>query len=310
MMTHLLYILCDISLPILILILIGFVFQKIFKADVRSFTKLFIYVLSPAVIFVKILAVEFTMELVLHVGVFIILLQASMYVVSFVVCRLSRYPKSMRNAAINSLTLFNTGNYGIPLIDLTFGGNALAVTSQIFIVIIQNMTTNTVGVYLASSGNGSGKQALKSVAKIPAIYVIVLGVIINLLSIKIPETIMVPLDYLADGFFAMALVGLGTQLAEVPVDLRELKKVLGISIIKVISTPVLGFLLVLLLGIKGMLAQALIIGISTPTAVNSAVYAREFNNEPAFASQIVVVTTVLCTFTLPIVIYLAGQYFV
>ncbi len=309
-MTHLLYILCDISLPILILILTGYIFQKIFKADVRSFTKLFIYVLTPAIIFVKILDVKFTAELLAIAGAFIIMLQVSMFVISMLICRLFRYPKSMRNAAINSLTLFNTGNYGIPLIDLAFNGNPIAVTSQILIVVIQNITTNTIGVYLAGSGGGDGKKALKSIVRMPAIYVIVLGIIVNLVQIKIPDTIMVPLDYLADGFFAMALIGLGVQLAEVSVRIGGLKKVLSISIIKVVSAPVLGFLFVLLLGVKGLLAQALIIGISTPTAVNSAILAREFNNEPAFAAQIVVVTTVLCTLTLPIVIYLAGQYFV
>lgn len=309
-MTQLLFILYDVSLPILLLIASGYIFQKIFKADVRSFTRLVIYVLTPAVIFVKIIGAGFTWDLFLLVGVFVLLIQASMFAISLMVSRLSHYPKSMRNAAVNALTLFNTGNYGIPLIDLAFQGNLLAATSQIFIVIIQTVTTNTLGVYLASAGNGSGRQALKSIVLMPAIYVIVLAVFVNLLRIQVPDTIMVPLDYMADGFFAMALIGLGIQLAEVPFGFRGMKKVFWLSLIKVIFGPLLAFLLVLLLGVKGVLAQALIIGISTPTAVNSAMLAREYNNEPAFAAQVVVSTTVLCTLSLPIVIYLAGQYFV
>ena len=309
-MTQLLFILLNVSLPILLLIASGYIFQKIFKTDVRSFTKLLIYVLTPVVIFVKILDVEFTGELFLLVGVFALLMQAAMYLISIVYCRLLRYTKSKTNAAINALILFNTGNYGIPLIDLAFSGSPLAATSQIFIIIMQNITTNTLGVYLAGSGSGNAKNALKSIVKMPVIYIMIAGVIVNLLHVQIPKTIMIPLDYMADGFFAMALIGIGIQLAEVPFEKGGFKKVLGISLLKLISAPVLGFLFVLLLGIKGMLAQALIIGISTPTAINSALLATEFNNEPAFAAQIVVVTTVLCTLTLPPIIYLAGQYFV
>ena len=309
-MSQLLFILYDVSLPILLLITAGYVFQKIFKTDVRSFTKLLIYVLTPAVIFVKIIDTEFTWELFLIVGAFVMLIQLSMLVISLVISRLLHHTKSMRNATINALALFNTGNYGIPLIDLAFKGNPLADTSQILIVVIQNVMTNTAGVYLASSGGSSGKKALSSIAKMPAIYIMVLGVLFNLLHIEVPATFMIPLNYMADGFFAMALIGLGIQLAEVPVKLSGMKKVAAISLAKVLSAPLIGLLLVLLLGVRGVLAQALIIGISTPTAVNSALLAREFNNEPAFAAQMVVVTTVICTVTLPAVIYLAGLYFV
>ena len=309
MMTELLYILSEISLPIILLIVTGFAFQKIFKTDVRSFTKLLIYVLVPVVIFVKIINTDFTWDLFLIVVAFVMLLQAAMYVISRVVGRLFKYPKSMRNATTNALTLFNTGNYGIPLIDLVFAGNPLAMASQIFVVVVQNITTNTFGVYQVSTGNGSGKKALKNIAKLPSNYIIVLAAIVKLTEFKIPDTLMVPLDYMADAFVAMALIALGIQLADVRFGQGAVKRALGIGILKVVAAPVLGFLFVLLLGVKGVLAQALVIGISTPTAVNSAVLAREFNNEPAFAAQVVVVTTAICTLTLPIVIGLARLLF-
>jgi predicted permease len=65
----------------------------------------------------------------------------------------------------------------------------------------------------------------------------------------------------------------------------------------------------MMLGIKGVLGAALIIGISTPSAVNSAVIAQEFNNEPEFAAQVVFMTTVFCTVTLPPIIAFVTSYF-
>ena len=91
--------------------------------------------------------------------------------------------------------------------------------------------------------------------------------------------------------------------------IKRIKDVLIASVIKVAVAPAMGFALVLLFGIKGLLAQAMIIGISTPTAVNSAIIAREFDNEPDFAAQVVLSTTIFCTFTLPLVIYFVRVYF-
>ena len=70
----------------------------------------------------------------------------------------------------------------------------------------------------------------------------------------------------------------------------------------------IGFGLVLLLGIHGVLAQALVVGIATPTAVNSTLLADEFGNEREFAAQVVITTTVFCTVTLPLVIYLSKNF--
>ena len=73
--------------------------------------------------------------------------------------------------------------------------------------------------------------------------------------------------------------------------------------IRLILSPFLGFLLVLAMGIKGELAQALIIGVSTPSAVNTAILAREFNNEPDYAAKIVFYSTLLSGLSMSLVIY-------
>jgi predicted permease len=116
------------------------------------------------------------------------------------------------------------------------------------------------------------------------------------------------LGYISDAFVAFALIGLGVQLAEVKFG-RKMGKVMLVSTIKVIIAPLTGFALALLLNIHGILGAALIIGLSTPSAVNSATFALEFGNEPEFAAQVVFMTTVLCTFSLPLVIYFVRGYF-
>ena len=55
--------------------------------------------------------------------------------------------------------------------------------------------------------------------------------------------------------------------------------------------------------IHGELAQALIIGVSTPSAINTAILAKEFNNEPDYAAKIVFYSTLLSGLSMSLVIY-------
>jgi predicted permease len=308
-MTELLYILENISLPILLLILSGFGFQKLFRINVPTLTRLVIYLLIPVVIFVKIMEADVTWELLLTATGYMLLLQVSVYFIGQATGRLLRQPACRRSVTINSMVLINTGNYGLPLNDLVFGANPLANAAQLFIVVMQNIVTNTFGVYVLCKGNRSRKQAWLSVAKMPAMYVLALAVLLKSVGAQIPEPVMIPLNYLAGAFVAVALLALGAQLAEVRVG-EGFKDAIIAGAVKVVTAPLLGFAFVLLLGVKGVLAQALIIGISTPTAVSSAALSREFDVEPGYAAQLVLMTTVLCTFTLPAVIWFTGQYFV
>ena len=308
-MAELLYILQYISLPIILLIAAGFVFQKIFKTEVRTFSKLLIYLFIPIVIFTKIYRMEISWDFILIVMPYVALLEVCMYLISLVISGIFHYKKSMRNSLANAFIMFNTGNYGIPLIALAFPGSALAMASQLFIIVTQNLTINTVGVFLLSSGNSSRSRALKNIIKMPSLYAILLLLVVKVCGITLPNVITIPMGYISDAFVALALLTLGIQLAEVKFGTR-LKEVLTATVFKMLLPPLIAFGLIHLLGIEGLLAQALIVGIATPTAVNTAVYAREFNNEPDFAAQVVLATTVFATFTLPLVIYFARGYFV
>lgn len=307
-MEELLHILIHISLPIILLMGAGYGFQKIFKTDIRTFVKLQMYLIMPAMVFIRILETDYTMSLVLVVAEYIALLMAALYIVSRVYSALMRFARPTRNATTNLMLFLNTGNYGFPLIDLTFQGNPLAAASQVLIVLMQNIAGSTIGVYQASAGRASRRTALLSIVKMPILYAILLGAILRFTSAAVPDFLLVPLQYLDDAFVGIALVSLGVQLAEVKLN-EGIGRVLATSAVKILSAPLLGFALVLLLGVKGLLAQALVVGISTPVAVNTAVFAREFGNEPDYTAQVVVITTVLCTLTLPVVIWLMRQYF-
>ena len=308
-MTELLYILENISLPIIILISAGFLFQKIFRTDTGAVSKIVLYLFTPVTVFVYLYKSEITLDFFALLFLFMLMLQGAMFIVGAALSAVMKYNRSTRGAVINAMVFMNTGNYGFPLIALVFQSNAVTAASQVFIVARQNLTSFTFGVFQASSGQSvPRKKALGSVVRMPAIYAVLLAAALNLSGIKIPGFIRVPMEYISSAFIAVALAALGMQLAEVKLNSR-LKDLFIVSAVKVAAVPLAAFGIITILGVKGILAPALLIGVSTPTAVNTALLAREFGNEPDFAAQIVLLTTLICTFSLPFIIYFAKTYF-
>lgn len=306
-MSTFVYIVTNTILPIFLLAATGYIAQKKFKMDTRTFSKINIYLFIPAVLFMKIYEAKVSMAFIGRVVAYIIAVQAFMLLLGELLSRLNRYPRSKKKAFSNTLLFFNSGNYGLPLIDLVFKGSAIATASQIFIMLTQNITTSTVGVFQASSGKSSYKQALKNVLVMPALYVLAIVTVVKVTGFNVPEPILKPLGYLSEGFIGLALLTLGVQLAEVTAKIN-VKDVLLSSGIRLILSPALGLLLVLLLGVQGELAKAMIIGVATPTAVNTAILAREFDNEPEYASQNVLVSTLISPVTLSVLIFLLNRY--
>jgi predicted permease len=212
-MADMLYILENISLPIILLIVAGFGLQKIFKLDLRTFTKFNMYYLTPVVIFVMLYGTDISGEFFAQIVPYLLIFHAIMYLFALLISALMRFRKSMRNAFTNSLVLINTGNYGIPLIKLVFN-NPIADASQIFIIVMQNLVSSTFSVFWASSGNSSRRRVLLNIVKMPALYAILLVVVLKLFKVTVPQTIMTPLNYLSNAFIAMALTNLGVQLAD------------------------------------------------------------------------------------------------
>lgn len=301
-----LYILIEIILPIFLLVAVGFVAQKKLHMEVRTFTKINMYIFIPAVLFTKVYEAEVTLQFFGTVLAYILAIQILMYLLGELISRIFKYPRSIKKAFSNSLQFFNSGNYGLPLVELVFKGNPLATTVQIFIMLIQNITGNTFGVFQASTGKSGYRKAMKDILLMPSPYVLAVVLIVKLARIKVPELIMVPLDYISGGFVAIALITLGVQLAGIKFNFK-FRDILLSSFIRLMLSPALGFLIVLLLGVKGVMAQSLIIGASTPTAVNTAIIAKEFDNEPEYCSQIVFVSTILSAFTISAVIFAVGK---
>ena len=128
---------------------------------------------------------------------------------------------------------------------------------------------------------GLYKQAIIGFLKMPVPYALVIGIVLHALALPLPVFISRPLMYADQSMVAIALLTLGAQIIKYPLRLRRLDVYLSV-LLRLLVAPAIGILIVLLLGLKGIPAQALIIASGMPVGVNSSILAEEYQNEPDF----------------------------
>ncbi|MDO7785749.1 AEC family transporter [Desulforamulus aquiferis] len=277
--------------------------QKKYHLDVKILTRLLFTIYMPVFVFVQMYQIDISVEILKETLIFLVLLHILLYLLTKLYIKVKGIEKEKAAAIINSVLYYNCGNYGIPLIMLVFPGNSLAFSIQIIVIVFQTILPFTHGIITINAGKKPLKEICLDLAKLPFLYAIPLGYLFQYLNIKIPNPILIPLNYVYDGFIAIALLTLGFQLANISWRF-SFNKVLITNILRLIISPIIALFIVTLFGITGVTAQVLIISSAVPTALNVVLLAIEYDNEPEFASQVVLSTTILSVITMTLVIVL------
>lgn len=310
-MSIFLFILINNIAPIFIIIFLGFILGKSFQIDVKSLSKINFYIFVPAFIFVSLY--ETTVDLnLLIIPIYGFIFCVISYIAAFVLGKLKKQTKSINATFINTTILYNSGNFGVPLIALVFKDSpylGYAAAIQVMIVTLQSIMTYTVGFLNAGQGKLKVSDTLKKILTMPSLYAIFLAFLLKYLDIDISNLFLwSSLTYLKNGLVPIALITLGLQLSITKFHLSSFDVYLA-SFMRLCGGPVIAFLLIILMGFDSITSKTLLISSSVPSAINSALIAVEFDNEPDFASQVVITTTFLSSISLTIVIYMASLLF-
>ncbi len=314
-----------IVLPILLIAGIGFFLQRRLGLDMATLRRLNFYYVIPAMIYTSLVGSSLAGTQMVQIIGFTLAMQGGIGAVSYVAGAVRGVPRDARTALLMTTVYNNSGNYGLPLQDLAFrqsGLGAEAMGAQVFVMVTQNLTGFTAGIFLVAAGahekaRPSWRENLRHIVKLPPIYAMAAaGVTVQIAAWLGPDhardlaraiaPLWQVLLYIRDAFLGVALLTLGAQLGAVrraanaagePVKLSVLLRLLG--------GPVVALVLLWLFGIRGFLAQVLLIGSATPTAVNAMLLCLEFDNHPGFAARAVLYSTLISPITVTATIFLA-----
>jgi len=309
-----------IVLPLMLLIGLGFLIQRKLGLDLPTLTRLNFYVVVPGMIYTAVVESPLSWGSVGTVTGFSLLFMAVMAGVVVVAAWARGVPRDRWSPLVMTGIFYNAGNYGLPLQQLAFrpvGRGAEAMGMQVFVMLVQNVTSFTVGIVLAAGGGldrARLRENLRHVLRFPPLYALAaaaatIGVRgwLGESSASVAYALTPFLDtlhYAQGGFVVVALVTLGAQLAMV--RRGGARYPVGLSVVaRLLVAPAVGLLLVWGLGIDGLAAQVLLISTATPVSVNCMLICLEFDNHPDFLARSVFYSTLLSPVTVCGVILLA-----
>jgi predicted permease len=288
-------------IPLYTTIAIGYILSHYFGVKREKIAWVLIYILGPVVMFFATLSIEFKSE-ILFLPIFVFIFGSTLAFFT-----LWYYKKDWKDASLNTLAFTNgtgnTGYFGIPLAMLLLEPELANIF--IFVTLASLIYENTTGFYVTAKSNFSASDAFKKILKLPLIYAIILGLILNINGFSIPEFFVPHFETLkwAYGILGMMMLGMGMKgFTKTDIDFKYIKVA---YFYKFIFWP-FSFLLVIFIDMNFVeflnkdLHQILFLFSIVPLAGNTVTLAILLNAKPEKASFTVLLSTAISIIYIPI----------
>lgn len=197
--------------------------------------------------------------------------------------------------------LSNTSFMGYPIVLSLLGEESLfyAVICGGFVFEIISWT---YGVYLIGRNADGGQGGLKKALINPGVISIVIGGILFLAKISIPEPLFSTMKMLGGATSPLAMIVVGLILSRSNIkDAFKDKAIFATVFVKLIFNPLIIIFLLKTLGFDGMNIVIPVVLLSMPTAAYVAMFSENSGNDDKFASGIVFVSSLCSLITIPLI---------
>ncbi len=289
-------------MPILLIGGAGFFLGKGLAVDARSLGRVAFYIFSPILVFNLLVHTELSVNEIFTTAVYSIGVALGSGLLAFILGKMMGFTRPLLIAIVLTAALGNTGNYGLPLVSFAFGEEALAFATLYFVTNV--ILFNTAGVLIASLGHMDFRTALGGLFKVPAVYAVVLALLLNRFHVVMPLFLERTIGLAADGSIPILIVLLGLELARV--QWSHSVRAVSLSVgIRLLAGPLIGLLLAAVFGLEGAARRGNVIETAMPAAVTNVVLATEYGLDVSLVTAMVSVGTLLSPLTLtPLLVYL------
>jgi len=287
----------NIVLPVFLVIGFGYcmgITGFINASNNRTLSKLVFYGAAPALLFRSAASTPFSEAVNIKT---IVLITVITIILAFVVYLFSAKASSSRRGVLTQgAHRSNMVFVGLPVIANAFGDDQLGLA--VLLIGVMVITYNIIAVValtLPHNKHGSkiGVSISKSVKGIitnPLILSCCGGIIFSAWNISVPISIDRSLDMVGKIAMPLALISVGVGLDFKKLH-SEIKPTIILSIIKLLIYPGLVFTGLYIIGLRGIDLYVPVLITATPTAVVSAIMAKEMKGDEQLAAAIVIGTT-------------------
>lgn len=290
---------------LMLLIAVGFVAAKakIMTAEgTKCCTDIALIIVTPCVI-IKSLIREYSAEIMRSLAkafVLTLLVQVLMIFLSMLLLH-SKDKEKERVLRFGSI-FANCGFMSLPLQQVILGDDGTLYGSAY--IIMFNLVVWSYGVFLIS-GDKKYIQPKKLFIS-PGIIGLLIGIIIFVFSVPIPDIVYSSLNYLSAIYTPLPMLIIGYHLAQSNVlnAFRDIRCIFSVFL-SLIVYPLAALGLLYLIGVRGTLLVSVIISVSAPVAAITTMFSSKFGGDTELSVDMVSLSTVLSLGTMPLVIYIA-----
>ncbi len=292
--------LINLQITMFIMMGIGAFLRKIgiIKSEDKTvMTELIINLLLPCSI-VMAFYIEFSSE-ILEQGFIILIISCVLHLFCVFLSKVlfNKYPKDRKVILQYGTICSNAGFLGNPIAEGVYGSIGLLYAS-IYLLPLRIINWSVgLSFYTESTDR---KSLVKKVITHPCIVTVFLGMILLVTQVQLPAAISGTLSSLGSCSTPFTMLLIGVILAEGDVKTMVNKTTVKFSILRLILIPMGVFLGCKLCGVPELVAGVSVLLAAMPAGTTTAILAVKYNRDAEFATQCVVLTTILSMILIPI----------
>jgi malate permease and related proteins len=283
----------EIVLPVLAIIVLGYVLGRMWKPDMRVVNRLNLDVFGPFLVLANLSdkGVDLVSLWPLVVASVVIVLASGILAWPF--AKLSgQNPRTF----VPPMMFNNCGNMGLPLALFAFG--APGVAGMVALFTTSNLLHFTLGAFIVN------KHAdLKVLLKSPMVWATIIGASLGLSGLHLPDSVHAPMKMIGDCTIPVMLLSLGVRMLDVK---REdfTNSLLGAAVCPLTGLLVAGLVATWLPMSKAQIGLVYLFG-SLPPAVLNFLVADYYKQEPEKVASIVLVGNIASIVFIPFGLWFA-----
>lgn len=289
--------------PLYMNMLLGYIAGKTLDANRNTIAKLMLYMFAPIVIFNGVINTRLDYN--------ILALPFITYAICACLCFFFYWLSSyIWDDATKKLVAFsagtgNTGYFGLPIALMLFDdqGEGIYIMSVLGVTIYEN----SLGFYMIARGKYTTAECLAKLARLPALYALTAGLILNFFSISLPDVFAEFMKHIKGAYTVLGMMIIGLGLAGLTQFKLDFNFIGMTFLAKFVAWPILIALTISMDSyVFGFLDeniyQALTLLSFVPLAANMVILASLLDVYPEKASAAVLISTLLAIVYVPLMV--------
>ena len=288
-----------------VMILLGILLKQINflkQSDRELLSKIVLYIALPAMIFTNLKDANISPDMA-YLPILGLVTSGLLLIVAYLYCRACNYSKKTTWTIMIAASIMNTGFIGFPVSLGVFGNEGFL--NAVFFDLSTSLRVVVYGIVLARQFGGNTREVLKKAVFFMPIWGVIFGLIFNVFDIPLTYTVDSILNYFGNATIPLIMLSIGLSLDFRNVG-QNLKDSLVVSIIKLVISPLIIFVLATWLNIGGMALNIAVLEAGMSTAGNALVLAIEYGLDADLMGSMIFTNVVLSIFSLTAIISLLG----